>query len=247
MRKHRRKRAGVHEPQNNETLDEHALIDEHSKLVFALAKRFTHRGVETEELIQSGFVGLIGAAKSFDPSFGAAFSSYAFKFIEGAMRECVRMNRLILLPKSRFNYLLKLKAQADALSLIGEGAVGTDEAAKRLGMDAIELASGLTELDMALNISSLDDALHVSSPQNGQPEYETLNPEDACIDRAYLNDLLDKTEKLERQVLELRFLSDKTQAETAEQLDISQASVSKIEKSALLKLKKLIGSDYAYE
>ena len=237
----------VNEPPKTDSFDEHALIADHSKLVFALAKRFAHRGVETDELIQSGFVGLIRAAKSFDSSYGAAFSSYAFRFIEGAMRECVRRNRLILLPKSRFAYLLKLKAQADAALLMSEGAVGANEAAKSLGMDTTELVSGLKELDRTLNISSLDDALNGASMQNSLSEYKKLNLEDACIDRAYLNDLLDKTEKLERQVLELRFFLDKTQIETAKQLDISQASVSKLEKSALLKLKKLIGADYAYE
>ena len=69
-------------------------------LVRAVAKRFSGRGAEPEELVQAGSVGLIIAAKSFDKTRGVSFASYAFRFIEGEIRRCIRENTLIRLPRS---------------------------------------------------------------------------------------------------------------------------------------------------
>ena len=69
-------------------------------LVSAVARRFSGRGAEPEELVQAGSIGLIIAAKSFDKTRGVSFASYAFRFIEGEIRRFIRENTLIRLPRS---------------------------------------------------------------------------------------------------------------------------------------------------
>ncbi len=68
------------------------------RLVRAMARRFSGRGAEYEELYQCGCLAMVNAAASFDAKRGAAFSSYAYKFIEGGMRECLRKARRTALP-----------------------------------------------------------------------------------------------------------------------------------------------------
>lgn len=193
------------------------LIEEHAGLVYGLAKRFSGRGTDRDELIQSGFVGLARAAADFDDSRGSAFSSYAFKFIEGAMRECIRSERLIRIPR--------IECENRTL----------DEA------ERIETAFASELLKRPLSI----DAFSCGGEENFA-KFESLAAysgfEDECIKSAYIREMLNRLEPIEKNIVILRFFMEKTQTEAAKMLKISQSRVSKCEKAALIKLRTLIES-----
>lgn len=217
------------------------LTERHSGLVYAIANRFALMGIEKEELIQSGFVGLIRAASSFDDSRGAAFSSYAFKFIEGEMREFARKNRAIPFPKRRYAALLELKNRIEAAQNESRLASRLNAAAEELGLNEKELSGALFELEMLTSCVSLDNEADLSKLERIQTTVEHSCFEEKSIDGSLIKELLIKIEPLERSIIELRYFEDKTQSETAQTLRISQASVSKLEKKALLVLKNMIG------
>ena len=105
-------------------------------LVRAVARRFSGRGAEPEELVQAGSVGLIIAAKSFDKTRGVSFASYAFRFIEGEIRRFIRENTLIRLPRSAVERL-----HIDS----GDRVSNADYSGSRA--DSIELPSVCVSLD----------------------------------------------------------------------------------------------------
>lgn len=203
------------------------LINANSALVYGLAKRFEGRGTEREELIQSGFVGLACAAKSFDASKGAAFSSYAFKFVEGAIRECIRKNRLIAVPRSEYAALSELAAFSCAER--------TAEAENELSKKRFEIDARAGTVPISRFSSGGEDG---ETPLNELAVYAGF--EEECISGIFVRSALSKLEALERSVMILRYFQEKTQVETAKLLKISQSAVSKKEKAALLKLRALL-------
>lgn len=204
-----------------------SLINDHAGLVYGLAKRFSGRGCEPAEIIQSGFVGLAYAASRFNSSKGASFPSYAFKFVEGAMREFVRSDRLIRVPRSEYSKV------SEAYSKSGIEGIETN------GSELVEKAF---KAELMLKPISLDAALR-SDEENSAAGKElavSVGFEEECISAAFMREALDRLETLERSVIVLRFYVEKTQAETAETLRISQSTVSRYEKSALFKLRRFI-------
>ncbi len=203
--------------QNGSAAARSELIEEHVGLVYGLVKRFLGRGTERDELVQSGFVGLARAAASFDASRGSAFSSYAFKFIEGAMRECIRSERLIRMPRIEY-----------------ENRVLDEE-------ERIQTAFASELLKRPLSIDSFS-----CGGEENFAKFESLAAysgfEDDCIKNAYIREMLNRLEPIEKNIVILRFFVEKTQKEAAKLLKISQSRVSKCEKAALIKLRTLIES-----
>lgn len=204
-----------------------SLVECHAGLVYALARRFEGRGTDREELIQSGFVALSTAAASFDSKKGAAFSSYAFKFVEGAMRECIRNDRLIRIPRSE--YMLAGKAFAEVCS-------------ENNGADCEELAERLFAFELRSRPISLDSFTNDGDGTLGTSKELAFSDgfEDECINSALIKAALEKLEPIEKNVITLRYFRDVNQIETARILNVSQATVSRTEKSALLKLRELL-------
>lgn len=229
---------------NSPSADE--LIEAHKGLVYALAKRFENRGVEREELIQSGFLGLTSAVNRFDPNVGAAFSSYAFKFIEGSMRECARNNSLIPLPRSELMKLAELKAALAACGDELDERTRFSIAAKRLGIDTKELERRLISSAWTSNIGSIDALLEMEfGAQNAEQDSGkngglSVCFEDETIESMDARALLETLDENEKAVLVQRYLNDKRQSEIALLLGSSQANISKIEKRALAKLRSSI-------
>jgi|GEM_PF-3169953 len=203
--------------QNGSAAARSELIEEHMGLVYGLAKRFSGRGTERDELVQSGFVGLARAAASFDASRGSAFSSYAFKFVEGAMRECIRSDRLIRMPR-----IDRENAALDEAALV-ENAFASELLKKPLSIDAFFCGGEET----GAKIESL--AVYAGF-------------EEDCIQSAYVRELLNRLEPIEKSIVILRFFMEKTQTETAKTLNVSQSRVSRCERAALIKLRALIES-----
>lgn len=219
-------------------------MERHLGLVRALASRFCGRGVEHEELFQSGCVGLAAAANSFDSTRGIEFSSYAFKFIEGAIREQIRRDRPIALPRGKYASLMELKRLCDsAAGSNGDSRLGS--AAKALRISEDELSERLFEAEMLTRFCyAFDGEEYGEGVKHGETgkkaAFETVYEggfDEQCINRAFIMELLNKLDELHKSVIVQRYFFERSQAETAKLLGISQSTVSRLEKAALLKLK----------
>lgn len=190
-------------------------------LVRAVARRFSGRGAEPEELVQAGSIGLIIAAKSFDKTRGVSFASYAFRFIEGEIRRFIRENTLIRLPRS---------------------------AVERLRNDGSERASNMGCTDFYADGIGLPSVC-VSLDEEKTKLYEfnntlqTENFEERSNANMLALKLMGKLPPIEQKIIYLRYICDFGQAETALKLDLSQSTISKYEKRALLRMRRIVSEE----
>lgn len=190
-------------------------------LVRAVARRFSGRGAEPEELVQAGSVGLIIAAKSFDNTRGVSFASYAFRFIEGEIRRFIRENTLIRLPRSAVERL-----HIDS----GDRVSNADYSGSRA--DSIELPSVCVSLD--------EEKTKLYDFNNN---LQTENFEERSNANMLALKLMGKLPPIEQKIIYLRYLCDFGQAETALKLDLSQSTISKYEKRALLRMRRIVSDE----
>lgn len=183
-----------------------AFVSKHMPLVRALAKRFSGRGAETEELIQAGSVGLVLAAKSFDSTRGVPFAGYAFRFVEGEMRRFLRENTLIRLPRSALERF------------------STDKNA-----DGAELPTAFMRLDEEREDFRESDF-----------SARTESFEESAAANMFAMQLIRALPPTEQKIVYLRYIRDFGQAETASKLGLSQGTVSKYEKRALLRMREMV-------
>ena len=190
-------------------------------LVRAVAKRFFGRGAEPEELVQAGSVGLIIAAKSFDKTRGVSFASYAFRFIEGEIRRFIRENTLIRLPRSAVERL------------------HSDSGGRVPNTDCLGLRADGTELPAVC--VSLDEEEANSCKINNV--FQTESFEEKSNANMFALKLMGKLPPIEQKIIYLRYLCDFGQAETALKLGLSQSTISKYEKRALLGMRRIVSEE----
>ncbi len=222
-----------------DTLAREELIKGNMKLVLAILKKFVGKTDNLDDLFQVGCLGLVKAIDNFDTSFDVKLSTYACPMILGEIKRYLRDNSTLRISRSVKDLAYKiLKLKNDYLTT--KGIEPTDK----------EIASilGVTEFDISNALESLKEPMSMYEPiynDGGDTIYlfdQISNKEEEydldyklSLERA-LNDL--KTR--ERQIIEDRFIIGKTQMEIAEDLGISQAQISRIEKNAIKTLKKSI-------
>ena len=214
------------------------LVEENMGLVFTVVKRFLGRGVEMEDLVQIGSIGLLKAIDKFDLSFQVKFSTYAVPLIAGEIKRFLRDDGMIKVSRS-------LKETAALIC-------GTREKMERkLGrepdMEELENELGLPreEMILAMEASSEVDSIYRPIYQGDGsavllmdklPEKENAN--ERVLNHMLLEQLLKLLEGQERLLIDLRDFRDKTQMETAKELGISQVQVSRMEKKLLQKMRR---------
>jgi len=220
-------------------MDCEALVLENEGLVRAAARRFTqfeHRW-DAEELLQAGRLGLLEAARRFDPSRGLAFSTLAVPYILGEMKGFLRGQQAVHVPRT-------IRANAATVARAAE------QLQRRLGRAPTLLetadACGLTPEETALAMESRADARSLQEAASQDADSATLG--DALPDRdsakpyerIEIRSVLDGCGPQEKALLTMRYLRGMSQADTAKALGVSQGQVSKLEKKALLGLRKEI-------
>ena len=206
------------------------LIEANIGLVHACAGRFRGRGVEYDDLVQAGCVGLCKAADGFDDTRGFAFSTYAVPTILGEMRRLFRDGGTVKVGRSvkeQSRRLLQIQ-QTLASRLGREPAIS--ELAQEAGLDASETAFLLNAAMPALSLTPAeDDASQLDIP---------VPPPDLHVeDTLSLYSSIERLDTREQTIVRLRFFDGLTQAKVAEQLGISQVQVSRKEKAILQKLR----------
>ncbi|HBQ65162.1 MAG TPA: RNA polymerase sigma-G factor [Clostridiales bacterium] len=215
------------------------LVEMHSGLIWSVARRFTGRGCELEDLYQLGCMGLLKAIKRFDPSYQVQFSTYAVPVITGEIKRFLRDDGIIKVGRPLRELAARAYAAAEALRGELGREPGIQEIARRLKVQPEELSMALDACTPPESLQhGMDDG--EGSPFNlidrlGDPD---ANPEHQAVDRVSLRQALTSLEPREKKIILLRFFKHRTQAQVARELGISQVQVSRLEKSILQSLKK---------
>ena len=214
------------------------LIDGNLRLVLSIIQRFNGKVRDADDLFQVGCVGLIKAIDHFDTEIGVKFSTYAVPMIIGEIRRYLRDNN-------------SLRVSRGTRDLAYRALNAKEELSKSLLREptAEDIAAHLNETTQAVSeaLEAIMEPISLYDPiygENGDSLYvmDQIRDED-CNDDAWLENIaiaqaMKKLSDRERSIITMRFFRGKTQMEIASEIGISQAQVSRIEKSALERIRK---------
>ena len=226
--------------QNGDLDAKEKLINGNLKLVLSILKSFNRNGVNMDDLFQVGVLGLIKAIDNFDISYGLKLSTYAVPLIVGEVKRYLRDNTSIRVSRSTKDLAYQIIKFKDEY-LINNGMEATP--------DIIADALDISVYEISYAIDAMKDPTSIFEPiynDGGDTIYladQIADLKDKSIDRdsliALKNALLN-IKKREKEILLARYIVGKTQMELAQELNISQAQVSRLEKSAIEHIRKLI-------
>lgn len=198
------------------------IVAENTGLVKSVALRLSHiYGEDAEDLIQIGYIGLIKAARRFEPERGLKFSTYAVPLITGEIKSQIRDHGAIKVSRS-------LKAEAAAVRRAENDFTAANGRSPRLS--ELAAAAGLTE-------DKVEQALRAADAMTNFEEYEKIDisssDEDLNVTKIDIAAAISSLAPKERQVIVMRYYKDMTQTQVAKALGISQVQVCRIEKRAL--------------
>ncbi len=226
--------------QAGDSLAREELIEGNLKLVLSILKRFHYRGENLDDLFQVGCVGLVKAIDNFDLSHEVKFSTYAVPMILGEVKRYLRDNNSIRVSRSLKDLAyraLKLKEEFH------------DQYGKEPEIDYLSKNLDASNYEIIHALDSLKDPISMFEPiynDGGDTIYlydqiEDRNANNKDIDfKMAIDNAIDELDDREQYILSQRFMIGKTQMEIAEELSISQAQVSRLEKSAISSLKKML-------
>ncbi len=214
------------------------LISGNLRLVLSVIQRFIGRGENPDDLFQVGCIGLIKAADNFDLGQNVRFSTYAVPMIMGEIRRYLRDNNIIRVSRSLRDSAYKaLSARENLVNRLGHEP-SIIEIAQEMSLPPEEV---IFALDSIQDPVSLFETVY---NDGGDPIYIMDQVKDEGINDFYWTETLTIDEALsrlgerEKRIIDLRFFQGRTQMEVAEEIGISQAQVSRLEKGALLSLRK---------
>ena len=215
------------------------LIEEHMYIVDILSNKYVGKGIEKDDLYQVASLGLINAVDRFDPSKGYAFSSFATPTIMGELKRYFRdKGWVIRVPRRIQNLYKKINTAKKTLTQELQRVPTTKDIADYLGEDEETILETM-EASKVYTPQSLDMKYQVQKGENAIDLSDMIGEEDKNFDSIELKDLIDKSKErlndLEKEILELRYYEGRTQVDIANTLDISQMTVSRIEKKILQK------------
>ena len=216
------------------------LINGNLRLVLSVINKFKNRGENLDDLFQVGCVGLVKAVNNFDPSQGVRFSTYAVPMIMGEIKRYLRDDNPMRVSRS-----LKLLGQEAArvkekLRKNKPYEPTVEELASEMDISKEELVEALNSISEPVSIydpiysDSSDPVLLVDQLKDDGEKVENW------VDNLALEEAITKLPYKQKEILMRRFFQGRTQVEVSEELAISQAQVSRLEKSALLNLRKFM-------
>ncbi|HCC33338.1 MAG TPA: RNA polymerase subunit sigma-70 [Clostridiales bacterium] len=210
-------------------------VEEHIGLVWSIVNRFRGRGEDLEELFQVGCVGLLKAAHRFDPSYGTQFSTYAVPMVLGEIRRFLRDAGPVRVGR-RLQEVAGRAAQARATLVARAGREPSlAEIASEAGLSPAELAEAREATRPVLNLTA------PASDEDGAAlwlDRVAMNSGVDPADSIALRQALTRLPSRLRRIVELRFFFDCSQAAVARRLRLSQSQVSRLERQALLALRR---------
>ena len=209
------------------------MIQGNLKLVLSVLKRFNNRKESLDDLFQVGCIGLMKAIDNFDLSHNVRFSTYACPMIIGEVRRHLRDNGAIRVSRSYKDIAYKAIAYKEKFLQENHKEPSINEIAEAIGCDSVDLVLALEAIQDTISMSTPiydngGDVIELED-QIGGNDYITEN----WMRSHMIKEAFSKLSKREQTIIYDRYYLDKTQMEIAEELDISQAQVSRLEKTAL--------------
>ena len=210
------------------------------RLVLSILHRFSRRGENADDLFQIGCIGLIKALDNFDTSHEVKFSTYAVPMIIGEIRRYLRDNNSIRVSRSLRDMAYKALAVKERLTASTGKEPTIEQISKELDIPCEDIA---TALDAILDPISLQDPIY---HDGGDAVFvmdqiaDDKNVDDSWLEKISLSEAMKRLSERERHILTLRFFKGRTQMEVADEIGISQAQVSRLEKNALTHMRKFL-------
>src|SRR5690554_4319318 len=216
------------------------IVSGNLRLVLSVIQRFNNRGENVDDLFQVGCIGLMKAIDNFDLSKNVRFSTYAVPMIIGEIRRYLRDNNSIRVSRSLRDIAYKALQVRDQLINKHSKEPTVSEIAKELDMPREEVVFALDAIQDPISLFEPiyhdgGDAIFVMDQVSDEK-----NQDDSWLDGIALKEAMKKLNDREKLILTLRFFDGRTQMEVAEEIGISQAQVSRLEKTALKHMRKNI-------
>jgi len=226
--------------QNGDLMAKDELVEGNLKLVLSILKKYQNKTDNMDDLFQIGCVGLMKAIDNFDLEHGVKFSTYAVPLILGEVRRYLRDNSNLRISRSIKDLAYKILKTKEEYFMDTGKELSNEEVAKKLEVD---------EIDVVVALDAMRDPISMFEPiYNG--DGDTIYLEDQIESKKdkttnwdiliSLNGAIDELKEKERKIITERFLIGKTQMEIAEEIGISQAQVSRLEKGGIENIKKRI-------
>lgn len=209
------------------------------RLVLSLVRRFWAKNANADDVFQAGCVGLIKAIDNFDLSVGVRFSTYAVPMILGEIKRYLRDGNSLRVSRSIRDTAYQVLKVREKLEEKDDD-ITYDKIAKEMNIAVSEVAYAL---DAISDPVSLYDPVYNKSGDTlllMDQIFDAKNNDEAWTEKAALYEAIQKLEKREREILVLRYFEGKTQTEISGEVGISQAQVSRLEKSALKQIRSCI-------
>lgn len=216
-----------------------ALVEGNLKLVLSVVQRFAGRGENPDDLFQVGCIGLIKAIDNFDTRHEVKFSTYAVPMIIGEIRRYLRDNNAMRVSRSIKDTAYRVMQTKERLTSLHQRDPSVEEIAAELN---------LSKEEVVLALESIVEPISLSEPvysDGGDTIYVMDQIGDNNDDKNWLDEILfrqviQELSDRERTILSMRFMSGRTQMEVAQEIGISQAQVSRLEKCALDRIKSCL-------
>lgn len=214
------------------------LINGNLRLVLSIIQRFTGRKENMDDLFQVGCIGLVKAVDNFNIDMDVKFSTYAVPMIIGEIRRYLRDNNAIRISRSVRDLAYRAMQAREELLAIKESEPTVEEIAARLGEKKENV---LHAMEAIVEPISLYEPV---TNDNGDSLYlmdqlaDSSGGDEVWLENIILREAMKQLGERERKIINLRFYKNKTQMEIADEIGISQAQVSRLEKGALEKMRK---------
>ena len=218
------------------------LVNGNLRLVLSVIQRFNNRGEFVDDLFQVGCIGLMKAIDNFDLGQNVKFSTYAVPMIIGEIRRYLRDNNPIRVSRSLRDIAYKALQARDSL---------TNKFAREPTVMEISQLLNVPKEDVVFALDAIQDPVSLYEPifnDGGDPIYvldqisDEKNKDITWIEEIALREAMHRLNDREKMILSMRFFEGKTQMEVADEIGISQAQVSRLEKSAIQQMQKYVNA-----
>ena len=210
------------------------------RLVLSVIGRFNNRGENVDDLFQVGCIGLIKAIDNFNTELNVQFSTYAVPMIIGEIRRYLRDNNSVRVSRSLRDIAYKALCVRERLINTTNREPTIEEIAKEIDIPPEDVTTALDAIQEPISLFEPvyhdgGDAVYVMDQVS-----DKKNIDEAWIEKISLREAMKKLSDREKQIVTMRFFRGKTQTEVATEVGISQAQVSRLEKSAISNMRKYI-------
>ena len=220
------------------------LINHNNGLIWSIVRRFNGRGYELDDLYQIGCIGFIKSIKRFDTNFEVKLSTYAVPYMIGEIKRFIRDDGPIKVSRSIKELGMKINELQRSYLIKNGREIKIEEIQEELKVTKEDISLAL---EVSKGVESIESATYINKKDGNQIKLKDKistdkNEEEIITNKIAIKELINGLKQNEQQVIMLRFFKDKTQAQVAKILGVSQVQVSRIERRVLEQMKMKLSS-----